>query len=174
LGVFPVGPAAFTFDDDKIIFADDHVAHVTAHQAGELATAAGVDLHTAVANLALKKAGVTGEHGVGVARGIEPSTTRRSVAGVASDLALGDGLGFDSKTSEGRLLVVSNCNVRLFRGGRISKMGQMLGVYGVGADVLVREDDVLGFPDGEVIKLPSADAAMRVASIARLGRLDSE
>lgn len=167
IAAFPTASDAFAFDDRHLIFPDGTRVQMNSHQAGELIAATGGELNYVRANYALRRLGVEGEAGLGTATGIEPSTERRTIAGRVSPVIDVTDL-FDPSKAEGRIVLFSDRNVRLFEGRTIASMGRELGCFPIGSGVDVR-DDVAAFPNGQVVKFPSPRTAQRVAEVTRTG-----
>jgi hypothetical protein len=114
LAAYPLGREVMSFDGKKLRFPDDQVVHMARFQAEVLANAAGVDGYAGTAGQVLKHAGISGERAVTVASGVDPATDKKTLGTVFGDVVAGDGGG--STTAEGRVLLVTDQKVRVFKG----------------------------------------------------------
>jgi len=167
LGAYRVSDDLLAYDDQRLIFPDDQSVVLNEHQAREIVAATGGVLNYARANYALRRLGVHDEAGLGSATGDVPGSAHRTAGDVIGDIALGGPL--DSKTTEKRLLLFSDKNVRLFHARALHELGQPLGVYAVGTQ-LVLDDRTVTFPDGAAVVFKTSKVADRVADVVARGK----
>jgi hypothetical protein len=167
IGEYAVSDGMLAYDDQSLVFPDGQSVVVTSHQAKELIVATGGVLNYARANYALRRLGVQNEAGLGTIDGIVPGSTHRTAGDVIGDVVSGG--GFDSKTSQKRMVLFSDENARLFDGHMIHELGPPLGVYPVGTRV-TRDQQTVTFPDGLSVEFKTAKTAERVVDIAARGR----
>jgi hypothetical protein len=168
LGAYPVAQDVLAYDDRQLIFPDGQSVVLTAYQARQLIAATGGVLNYARANYALRRAGVEGESGLGTATGDVPGSVHRTAGNVVADLVAGDG-GLTSRTSEKRLVLLTDKNARLFAGDAVHELGSPIGVYPVGTRVEVTERTVT-FPDGSAVEFKASETATKVADVVARGR----
>ena len=140
---------------------------LTEHQARDLVAATGGELNYVRATYALRQMGVHDEAGLGSASGDVPGSARRTAGDVIGDVIAADG-GLTSKTTEKRLLLFSDKNVRLFHASTMYELGAPLGVYAIGTKV-ARNDCIVTFPDGSAVEFPTSERAERVADVVARG-----
>jgi hypothetical protein len=96
-----------------------------------------------------------------VASGVDPVTATKTLGTVFGDVVAGDGGG--STTAEGRVVLVTDQKVRVFKDGRLSEApGQVLGTYPPGTGVLSQNNRQVTFPDGEIVEFSASSEAKRV------------
>ena len=166
LGIYPIDPRVMSFDGEKLSFADGQVVYLTAFQASELAHAAGVDVYTSTAEKMAERLGISRERGLTVARGTCPKPPKTSVGTRAFDVVLGGGELDLRETSEYRIVLVTEQNIYMFEGSRLSQPGQLLNTYPVGVGVLSRDNARVAFPDGKLVTFSTAQDAQRVTAAA--------
>lgn len=168
LGAYPVSDDLLAYDDTRLIFPDGQSVALTAHQAQELVAATGGILNYARANYALRRLGVHDEAGLGTATGDVPGSAHRTAGDVIGDIVAADG-GLNSKTTEKRLLLFSDKNVRLFHAQAVHELGKPVGTYAIGAQVVL-DDRMVTFPDGAAVTFKTSKVAEKVIDVVARGK----
>jgi hypothetical protein len=169
LGSYPVGPAVISFDGAKLSFPDGQIVFVTAYQAAELTRAAGVDADRSVAEELVKRAGLTGEVGVAVEHGQSASETDKLGTAVERTIGmLADGeitrKGLTTHVGEGRVVLVTDKSVRVYRGDRVATTGELLATFELDETALRCEGSAVTFPNGEVVEFSHPARAQRLVA----------
>lgn len=167
LGEYPISGEALFYDDERLIFPDGQAVFLTEHQAGEIFKATGGVLNYARANYALRRVGIEDEAGLGTATGDVPGSAHRTAGDVIGDVIAADG-GIHSKTTEKRLLLFSDKNMRLFHGRKIYELGEPLSMYPVGTRCVVN-DRTITLPDGAAVAFSNSQTAQRMADLVERG-----
>jgi hypothetical protein len=170
LATYPLTATVMSFDGEVVTFPDGQVVYITSFQAQSLARAASVDQFAGTAAQLLERAGITDEQALTAEAGIDPRTSRKTAGTVLADVVVGDldrvidGTG--SKESEGRIVLVTDRNVHLFLGEKLSEPGPLLASFPTGPGTLRREDRRLIFPDGNVVEFRGVTDIPRILEAA--------
>ena len=170
LGSYPLGGAEVVFDGAKLAFPDGQVVFITSYQAGQILRHAAVDNGQNLAADLVRRLRIADERGIAVETGKSLSKTDRlgTVIERVADAVL-DGELSRERIGEGRVVLVTDRYVRLYRGDRAADLGPLLATFPVGQTALTCETDRVLFPDGEVISFSEQVAHRLCESVSQAG-----
>jgi hypothetical protein len=170
LGSYPLDAAEIVFDGAKLAFPDGQVVFMTSYQAGQILQHASVDNRQNLAANLVRRLSIADEVGIAVETGKSLSKTDRvgTVVERVADAVL-DGELSRERIGEGRVVLVTDRYVRLYRGDRVADLGSLLATFPVGQTALTCGTDRVAFPDGEVIRFSEQIAQRLCASVSQAG-----
>jgi hypothetical protein len=169
LGSYKLGEDKLVFDGAKLSFPDGKVVFMTAYQAGEIMRHAAVDNRENLAAELVRRLGITDERGLVVETGKSLTKIDRlgTVVERVADAVIDGELSTD-RVGEGRVVLVTDRFIRLYRGDRAASLGQLIGTFPVSSSTLSCETNCVTFPDGEVVTFRD-DRARRLCDCAGRG-----
>jgi hypothetical protein len=175
LGVYPLGDTEILFDGAKLVFPDGQVVFMTSYQAGQVLRHAAVDNRQNLAADLVRRLGIVDEVGIAVEAGKSLSKTDRlaTVVERVADVVI-DGEISRERVGEGRIVLVTDRHVRLYRGDRVADLGPLLATFPAGQTALICEADRVSFPDGEVIRFSEETAHRLCGSVPQAGKAHND